>query len=144
HLDRELRLQDVAAEARPLRGAAELGKEQSDVEKAQPLAGEMRVRAVVNRVEALDVPGMVPQREEKATHTSWCPRSRLTRQRPDPAPCDRAECDLEAAGPVDPDPIRVFIDPRLEEGEEPLDGRFASVEIVALRQPQEMVVPAQL
>jgi hypothetical protein len=144
HLDLELRIQDIAAQRRPIRRAAELGKQQSHIEKAESLSSEMRVRAVVNGIEALDVPSVVPQRKEKATDASGCPRLRVARQRPDPAPGDRSECHLEGARPIDPNPVRVLVDPRFQQGEEALRGRLAVVEVVTLGEPDQMVMPAEL
>ena len=55
--------------------------------------------------------------------------------------CDRH---LEGARPIDPNPVRVLVDPRFEQGEEALRGRLAVVEVVTLGEPDQMVMPAEL
>src|SRR5689334_17869785 len=60
HLCIKLRLENLLPEGRPIGGPTQLREHQTDVQETEALTCEVSVRAVVNRVESLDVPRVVP------------------------------------------------------------------------------------
>jgi hypothetical protein len=57
----ELRLENLLPEGRPIGGPAQLREHQADIQETEAFTREVSVRAVVNGVESLDVPRVVPQ-----------------------------------------------------------------------------------
>ena len=140
----DLRGERLESARPPSRRRVELRERRADVQKPERLAGEMRVRTVVNGVEALDVPRMVPQLPEKLAEQRVVPYGGVAGELPAPAPRDATERDLEAAHPIHADSRRILPHPRREQSRDCLRVRGVACQMIRLRQPHQLLVSVQL
>src|SRR5262245_4782307 len=100
--------ENPAAGITPAGAGYELGQRSAYDVEAERLAGQMSVRAEVDRQIVLDVRELAIQGDHQVHEPRWIAVSVLPEQEmQSPGPGDRAQGDLEHAGPVDPQKRRV-------------------------------------
>ena len=103
--------QNPRAQLSPARGVAQAWEEGAGVEQAERLAGEVRVGRVRSRQVPFHVRGVRPDGGEHLREQPVRERRRAPEQTEGPAPGDQAQGRLQAARPVDSDPLRVGLEP---------------------------------
>ena len=91
HLAVKFRKQNRQTPLAPPPRVPYFGKQRAHIEQTERFAGQVRVGAVVRRVEALHVAGVMPDLPQKLREERAAPHLRPLCEVPDPAPRDHSD-----------------------------------------------------
>ena len=133
-----------APSRRQRRASLNSGEQRACVEQPERLAREVRVRREIERQVSRDVMGMQPHARENSSEPLGRQRSGFANQHERPRPRHQPVRHLETARPVDPDAVRVRLDPRLDRAKHAFGVALVAAHRIRLCQAGDPLVPIQL
>ena len=134
---------DLPAHALPMLRRGELRTQSSNKKQGDALAEEMGVRRKIGGKIALDMPAANPQRVKQVAGEGVRRNRTSLTQMTNPEPRKAAKANLQAAGPIDPEWIRIFVAPVVPLAKDFASKPLLSRESIRSGKRGEVLVPIQ-